>query len=68
MTALAEYEGEEPQEEAAFEEDFSRAAMAQLRSFMGKLQQLYRKGCDDRTRAREKLMQVLNGAARLEEF
>lgn len=68
LTALAEYEGEEPQEEAAFEEDFSRAAMAQLRSFMGKLQQLYRKGCDNRTRAREKLMQVLNGAARLEEF
>lgn len=68
LTTLAEYEGEEPEEEVVFEEDFSRAAMEQLRSFTGRWQQIYRKSCDERTLAREKLTQVLNGAARLEEF
>ena len=68
LTTLAEYETEEPQEEVTFEEDFAHAEAADLRSFTGRLQQRYRKSCDDRTRAREKLTQILNGTARLEAF
>ncbi len=68
LTSLAEYEAEEPQKEVAFEEDFAHADAAFLRSFTGRLQQSYRKGCEERTRSREKLTQALNSAARIETF
>lgn len=68
LTALAEYEAEEAQEEVIFEEDFSCADAAGLRSLTGRLQQLYRTSCEERTRTREKLAQVLHGAARIEAF
>lgn len=68
LTALAEYSELPVREAVTWEEDFARMDAKSLRSFKGILLRDYHRQQNDRQRARERLLHVLNQVVRMEQF